>query len=291
MAALSFDELRAYETDGYVIPSYRVPEHRITVLADALDTVIADNPGVRPERLASIHVTNASGSEVKGHPAFLDIALDVDLVDLVSCVLGDDLIMWGVQAFCKPGGDGMEVPMHQDGQYWPIRPLATCTVWIAIDDSDRTNGCLTVVPGSHRSRIHFHHTVRDDERLVLNQAVDDPRALQRPPVCVELERGQLSMHDVYLVHGSAPNTSGRRRAGLAIRYMPSTSWYRRDIEMPFSGYRVNFATRPIWLVRGTDACGKNDFTLGHTSEPDRLAPGEATFAASERDARARVRPG
>ena len=140
--------------------------------------------------------------------------------------------------------------MHQDGQYWPIRPLATCTVWLAIDDSDRDNGCLTVVPGSHRGRTHFQHVTRDDDSLVLNQAVDDPRASQRPPAYVELERGQLSMHDVYLVHGSAPNTSGRRRAGLAIRYMPSSSWFRRDIEMPFSGYRVNFATRPIWLVRG-----------------------------------------
>ena len=36
----------------------------------------------------------------------------------------------------------MEVPMHQDGNYWPIRPLTTCTVWIALDESDRENGCL-----------------------------------------------------------------------------------------------------------------------------------------------------
>ena len=44
--------------------------------------------------------------------------------------------------FAKPGRTGMEVPMHQDGNYWPIRPLTTCTVWIALDESDRENGCL-----------------------------------------------------------------------------------------------------------------------------------------------------
>ena len=111
--------------------------------------------------------------------------------------------------------------MHQDGQYWPIRPLATCTVWLAVDDSDRENGCLTVIPGSHRDRVHFRHRTRTDEDIVLNQAVDDSRAFARPPAFVELERGQLSMHDIFLIHGSAPNTSGRRRAGVAIRYMPT----------------------------------------------------------------------
>jgi len=77
---------------------------------------------------------------------------------------------------------------------------------------------------------------------------------------------------VPLLHGSAPNTSGRRRAGVAIRYMPTTSWFRRDLEMPFSGYPSNFSDRPIWLARGRDVCGKNDFTIGHsTAHPRRAA--------------------
>ena len=265
MPALTSDEIRAYENDGYVVPSYRVPESRMAALAAATEDVIAANSDTRPEQLPNIHITNGSGTHLRGHPAFLDIALDKDLVDLVSCVLGDDVVMWGCQIFCKPGSDGMEVPMHQDGQYWPIRPLATCTLWLAIDDSDRENGCLAVIPGSHRDQVHFRHATRTDDNLVLNQAVDDPRAFERPPALVELERGQLSMHDIYLIHGSAPNTSGRRRAGVAIRYMPTTSWFRRDLEMQFSGYPSNFADRPIWLARGRDVCGKNDFTIGHSA--------------------------
>jgi ectoine hydroxylase-related dioxygenase (phytanoyl-CoA dioxygenase family) len=47
--------------------------------------------------------------------------------------------------FCKPAVIGHEVPWHQDGQYWPIRPRATVTAWIALD-----NGCMRVIPGSHR---------------------------------------------------------------------------------------------------------------------------------------------
>ena len=269
MAPLTPEEIRTYENDGYVVPTYRVPEDRMAALSAAAKEVMAANPDTRPEQLPNIHITNGAGTHLKGHPAFLDLALDEDLLDLVSCVLGDDIVMWGCQIFCKPGSDGMEVPMHQDGQYWPIRPLATCTVWLAIDDSDRDNGCLAVIPGSHRDRVNYRHHTREDDNIVLNQAVDDPRAFERPPALVELERGQLSMHDIYLIHGSAPNTSGRRRAGLALRYMPTTSWFRRDLEMQFSGYPSNFADRPIWLARGRDLCGKNDFTIGHTTpEPD-----------------------
>jgi len=265
MAALTSEEVRTYRDDGYVVPSYGVPEEKMAVLSAAMEEVISANAGTRPEQLPNVHITNGAGTRLKGHPAFLDIALDEDLLDLVSCVLGDDIVMWGCQIFCKPGSDGMEVPMHQDGQYWPIRPLATCTVWLAIDDSDRENGCLSVVPGSHRGRVNFRHHTREDDDIVLNQAVDDPRAFARPPAYVELERGQLSMHDIYLIHGSAPNTSGRRRAGLALRYMPTTSWFRRDLEMQFSGYPSNFAERPIWLARGRDVCGKNDFNIGHAA--------------------------
>ena len=45
-------------------------------------------------------------------------------------VLGDDIIEWGTQLFCTRGTDRLEVPMHQDGQHWPIEPLATCTIRI-----------------------------------------------------------------------------------------------------------------------------------------------------------------
>ena len=182
MAARRTGEIRADESDGYVVPAFRVPEERMAVLSAAMEEVIAANPDTRPEQLPNIHITNRAGTDLKVHPAFLDIALDEALLDLVSCVLGDDIVMWGCQIFCKPGSDGMEVPMHQDGQYWPIRPLATCTVWLAIDDSDRENGCLiTVIPGSHRDRVHFRHRTRTDDNIVLNQAVDDRRAFVRPP--------------------------------------------------------------------------------------------------------------
>ncbi|MAI13869.1 MAG: phytanoyl-CoA dioxygenase [Rhodospirillaceae bacterium] len=263
MVKLSKTEIDLYREKGFVVPKFRVSEKIIQRLREALEDTLRDNPHVRPEQLASIHTSKTSAEDTIGHKTFLDVALDNELVDPVSSILGNHIIMWGVQLFCKPGEDGMEVPMHQDGQYWPIRPLATCTLWLALDDSDRGNGCLKVVPGSHKNAVHFKHKVEHRKNLVLNQAIKDDRVSDTEVEYIELEAGQFSLHDVYLVHGSDVNTSGRRRAGFTVRYMPSSSVLRRDLEIPFAGYPVDWAGKPLWMARGNDLSGENDFKLEH----------------------------
>jgi chlorinating enzyme len=264
-SSLSASELRHYQQQGFIVPQFRLSEERVGQLREALDRVIADNPDRRPEQLVSVHISGKNAEGVTGHDAFMQIAQDSEIVDMVSQVIGPDVILWGCQSFCKPAGDGMEVPWHQDGHYWPIRPLATCTVWIAIDDSVVENGCLRVVPGSHREQELFDHLKEDRDDIVLNQRVADGIFNESDAVDVELEAGQMSLHDVYMIHGSNPNRSTRRRAGLAIRYMPGTSLFDRNSSAAGTnaGYAVYFATRPIWLLRGEDRTGTNDFLVGH----------------------------
>ena len=159
----------------------------------------------------------------------------------------------------------MEVPWHQDGHYWPIRPLATCTAWIAIDDSFVENGCLRVVPRSHSKGELFEHMKEDREDVVLNQKVADGQFEHAAAQDVELEAGQLSLHDAFLIHGSNANHSTRRRAGIAIRYMPGTSHFDRGLSTSSIevNYTIDFSSRPIWLLRGEDQTGINDFSTGH----------------------------
>ena len=267
-----------------------MPERRLGAgylgrLRDALDELLRLNPGKRPEQLVSIHNTaaapgagGANAEGVVGSAVFRELCEEPALLDCVEQILGPGIILWGCQVFCKPGDDGMAVPMHQDGHYWPIRPLATCTVWVAIDDSTSENACLRVVPGTHKhadagpdNLPQIEHYRSDEERIVLNQTVVDGSYDPAAAVDVELEAGQFSMHDVNLLHGSEANTSGKRRAGVAIRYMPSTSEFVRgaltvnDDESggkEGAGYKVDFSTRPLWLLRGTDICGRNDFDVG-----------------------------
>jgi hypothetical protein len=262
---LSPAEIDGYREDGYVIPEFRLPPGRVSKLRGALDRVIAANPDKRPEQLVSIHIDGKNAEGVCGDSEFLTVSRDPAILDMVEQCIGPDIVLWGCQAFCKPPGDGMEVPWHQDGHYWPIRPLATCTVWIAIDDSVVENGCLRVIPGSHRERTLWGHERQDRSDIVLNQSVADERFDESTAEDVELQAGQMSLHDVYLAHGSNPNRSTRRRAGLAIRYMPGTSLFDREPEAAGenAGYPVHFTSRPIWLVRGEDRTGQNVFEIGH----------------------------
>ena len=170
-APLSAEAIQQYQEEGYLIPDCQLPESRLNELMEAVERVLVTNPEVRPEKLVSVHISGLNQEGVRGDDAFMELAKDPMIVDCVEQLIGPDIILWGCQLFCKPGTDGMEVPMHQDGAYWPIRPLATCTVWVALDHVSEENGCMRVVPGSHRHQS-LSHQKESREDLVLNQRVN-----------------------------------------------------------------------------------------------------------------------
>lgn len=266
-AVLDLDERTLYERDGQLTPNWRLPDDLLHRMQDALARLVAAAAPARPDFIPLPHVPPADGNPERVALAreFFEFVTHPLLLDLVEPLLGPDIILWASAVFCKPATTGLEVPWHQDGQYWPIRPRATVTAWIALDQVDAGNGCMRVIPGSHRLG-EFSHAVSDREDLVLNNVLDDPRIDLKTARDIVLQPGEVSLHDVDIVHGSQPNTSGRRRAGFAIRYMPATSLYDRTINPGQASTTVplEFAQRPIWLVRGTDRHGGNDFTIGHT---------------------------
>ena len=265
MAHLYATEIAHYEREGWLIPKFRLPPAQVDAMRQALDELIAANPGVRPEKLVSAHIAGDNGEGVRGSAKFLELAMDPQIVELVSGVIGDDVILWGCHVFCKPAGEGFETPWHQDGHYWPIRPLANCTVWVALEPSTRENGCLRVIPRSHRDHVLHPHLHEDRTDLTLNQRMADGTFDMGGAVDLELQPGEMSLHDVFMIHGAAANTSAQRRTGVALRYMPATSVFERDLRPADgqTGIAVNFAQRPLWLLRGVDRSGRNDFEVGH----------------------------
>ena len=264
-ARLGADEIARYHAEGWLVPRFRLPAAQADGMRTALDALIRANPGVRPEKLVSAHIEGDNGEGVRGSAKFLELARDPHIVELVSGVIGDDVILWGCHVFCKPPAEGYPTPWHQDGHYWPIRPLANCTVWVALESSTIENGCLRVIPGSHRAKQLHPHLHEDRSDLTLNQRMADGTFDESQAVDIELEPGQMSLHDVYMIHGAAANTSTKRRTGVALRYMPATSVFERDLRPSDgqTGVPVNFAQRPLWLLRGVDRSGRNDFVVGH----------------------------
>ncbi len=262
---LTPEDIRVYRRDGLVVPDYRLADDALSMLREAVDRLIADHPDIRPEALSGPHNPWGQSAQLMGSVGFLEFCRTPDILDMVEQLIGPDIILWGSQMFAKPPGDGKAVPWHQDGKYWPLDPLATITVRIAIDGSDRENGCMQYIPGSHNTQRLERHEPDPREDTALGLALPD---IDRGKIrdCI-LEPGQISLHDVYTVHGSQHNRSSRRRADYAIRYMPATSLYNRDTDHPATIYAranspdMNYPMRPIWLLRGQDRAG-NDLDIG-----------------------------
>lgn len=281
MPRLHAHEIAHYQREGWLIPGWQLPARRTEALRDALDELLRRNPGVRPEKLVSAHIESGpgegdNGEGVRGVADFLDLARDPEIVEMVAGLIGEHVALWGCHVFCKPAGEGYETPWHQDGHYWPLRPLATCTVWVALEPSTTHNGCLRVIPRSHRARTLGEHLHEDRSDLALNQRMADGAFDPTQAVDLELQPGQMSMHDVYMIHGAEPNRSPQRRTGVALRYFPTSSHFDRRLRPVAgrSGVPVNFAQRPLWLLRGQDLCGLNDYEVGHPPARGGVAPGQ-----------------
>ena len=176
-------------------------------------------------------------------------------------MLGDDIILWGCHVFCKPAGEGYETPWHQDGHYWPIRPLANCTVWVALEPSTVENGCLRVIPGSHAGQRLHEHLHEDRSDLTLNQRLAAGSFDEASAVDIELQPGRdvaaRRLHDPRREGRTArPGAAPASRCATCRRPRCSSATSGRPTARPASP--VDFARRPLWLVKGTDRSGRND---------------------------------
>ena len=248
-------QIAQYHDKGYVVPDYRLSPETLACIKRDYDRLLERYPAFRDNCSALLSYDMA----------FMNYARDPNILDMAEQLIGPDIALWNMSFFAKPALNGKKTPYHQDGEYWPIRPLATCSAWIALDDATPENGCLRVIPGSHKQRRLRAHTQKDNPDLVLNQELNADEYDEADAADIVLEAGQLSLHDVYLVHGSEPNRSTRRRAGYVCRYMPTGSHFDHGYgaELQKRSGQVDFSGRPLWLMRGKDVCGKNDFAVGH----------------------------
>ncbi|MEE9254640.1 MAG: phytanoyl-CoA dioxygenase family protein [Pseudomonadales bacterium] len=247
---LSPQDIAHYQSEGYVIPDFALPESIIE--------------GIRRDHARLLEAHPEFGDYCAAVLAFdlgfLNYARNPEILDMVEQLIGPDIALWNSSFFAKPAREGKRTPMHQDGAYWPIRPMATCTVWIAVDEASSENGCLQVIPGSHQlGEIRPHENdPSDDVNLHLEirrEEYDASRAVD-----ITLNVGQVSLHDAFLVHGSAANRSDQPRRGMTLRFMPTTSVYRRDLATQAPG-RLSMAERSLFLMRGVDRSGRNDFRI------------------------------
>ena len=256
---LNTDQIQHYRDHGYVIPEWQLPGDLLDAMRAAAHDMLQRNP-----EYADLHP-----ALLEDGTRWVEFGKHPGLLALVRQLIGDDIILWSSGYFGKPAEVGKATPWHQDGGYWPIRPLATCTAWVALDDATPENGCLRVIKGSHRRKAILEHERDDSPDLTLNQALPSASYDESAAVDIVLRAGQISLHDVFMVHGSAANTSGNRRRGITFRYMPTTSHFDRDLATRQHSELgvVDHTYRTLHLVHGKDICGKNELSRIKAGSP------------------------
>jgi phytanoyl-CoA hydroxylase len=141
---------------------------------------------------------------------------DPDLLRILEAIIGEKPGLFANQAMVKPARIGREKPWHQDHAYFDL-PMGTQIVsaWVSLDAATPENGCMHVVPGSHREGPVVHFQVRDW------QLCDDQVKTDRV-VAVPTDSGDILLWDGLLHHGTPPNRSDKSRRALQLHYWPAS---------------------------------------------------------------------
>ena len=131
-----------YGRDGYVVVRGAIDEELARETRNHVEWLIEQNPGKRPEQL--------DHSLIKDDPFWLRLVGDDRLLDIAGQFIGPDIALFASHYIAKPPSDGQPVLWHQDGSFWPLEPMEVVTLWLAADESTPENGCMRVIPGTHK---------------------------------------------------------------------------------------------------------------------------------------------
>lgn len=234
---LTADQVQQYRQDGYTLHRDHIfSAEKMQRLTDIFEEHWAavgrrlnselDVPHFRDERL-------------------LEFLLADEVLDLVEPIIGPNIGLWSSHFICKEPLIGKQTPWHEDSAYWKGRMSrydGIVTVWLAIDPSNRENGCMRVIPGTHTNGFSEYEKVDVDQNIFASEIkkIDESKA-----VYFELEPGQCSLHDSRIIHGATANKSPNRRCGYTMRYFSTEGQVIPEKN----------ATHKVWLARGRDIAG------------------------------------
>jgi non-haem Fe2+, alpha-ketoglutarate-dependent halogenase len=226
IAKLSAEMSDRYARDGVVFPIQVLSEAEVAEFRRELDSVAGEGS----RRMDQLHLTFPWAYRLASHERVLDA---------VESLIGPEILIDGNLVLYKPPRDAGYASWHQDSVYsgWHLTP--SVSAWIALTASEPANGCMRVVPGTHKHGLLEHDNVQDPNLLNrrgerLRMDVDESQAVD-----VVLKPGEMSLHHTNIVHGSNPNTSDGPRIGFIVRFVTNLSTNR---------------DRPVMRVRGNADC-------------------------------------
>lgn len=143
------------------------------------------------------------------------------ITQVLTDLLGPDTIINTSKLNTKAPGGGAAVEWHQDWAFYPATNDDLLAFGVMLEDVDEANGPLMVIPGSHRGPVLSHH---HDGLFCGAVDADDPLFQRDKAVTLTGKAGDMTVHHVRILHGSAPNTSERARKILFYECAAADAW-------------------------------------------------------------------
>lgn len=234
------DKIAQYERDGFLVvrglfsrdEAASLGEHFMAMHQQALDP---DNP--LHQHYQPVPWENAEGNLLKFYPRMMmphrfdDLSwrymLDDRFHSILAALFADEPVAAQSMFYFKPPGARGQA-LHQDNFYLKVKPGNCLAAWVAIDDGDRENGGMSIVPGSHVIGIQCPGPA-DPEKYFTSEYVAPPEGMAA--IAVDLAAGDVLFFNGSVIHGSEPNSSRDRfRRAFICHYVPQSStevsdWY------------------------------------------------------------------
>ncbi len=230
---LTPEQVAQFQRDGFLKGSRVLGDAQVEALRAETLRVIDDHVNGTPRERRAVRVANLSGKAEspvwqivniwEASPDFEALLHNPLVVEEVAQLMQAEMDAREIRLFhdqiqYKPAAIGGVNMWHQDSPYWPIlRPKdVQLTAWVALDDADAANGCMSMVPGSHRwgDRISVLHAMQSFEGMI--DAFEGEKVEVR--LC-PVEKGAVHFHHPLTWHGSHANTSGHPRRAIALHFM------------------------------------------------------------------------
>jgi len=208
MTGLSAKQLEHYKNKGYISPINALSPSEAKEIRDEIEKIEKDWPGAL-EGINRNYVHLIS-------PIFNKVCLNTNILDAVETVIGKNILICGTTLFVKNPNEKGFVSFHQDAKYIGLEPHNWVTVWLAVTDANEHNGCMRMLPGSHKENLKTHEEKFDENNLLTRgQTITNVSLDETDPII--LKAGQVSLHHPLVVHGSGLNQSNDRRIGFVIQ--------------------------------------------------------------------------
>jgi len=207
------DAQKYHEVGYHLFKQPLFSDEKFARLVEIFEGLVAkQKAGSRTDELDKPHFEN---------PELFSFLVADEVLDLVEPIIGPNIGLWSSHFISKEPNVGRATPWHEDSAYWKgrlDRMDQIVTVWLALDRTDKENGCLRVIPGSHVGGDSEIYVEVDKSENTFGTEIRADLVDESKAVYFELNPNECSLHDGRIVHGAEANTSTRRRAGYTMRY-------------------------------------------------------------------------